>query len=812
MAGNEEPNYIKKATLTSLKEGVVEFARDWHSSRLPRVSMKGRGRGGFRLKAEKLSDYAVRSHYYVDAKERAVFVFDTTRCSDVHVDATGIYLAGSFNGWQDAIGQDEWLLKPKRFSGGKMLSLTVPLTVFDGSQNVVFKFVTEDHHWFEAEADAPNLSSDSEGTLNYRFDPKRTGRHRYMFTLSKAADLSESNQVLFLQGKKQQVMDLEPGPFFYELSSEKELGAIVGKRKTTFRLFAPRAKWVEVGVMDDLGSGEPDKWIPMRRAKDFVWEVDVKSNLAGCYYWYRLDGPSGPTCLFDPEVNVLDPYAKAVVSRDGPGIVVDDDAVETPVSSYSGPAWHDLVILEAHVRDLVARTRFAPTDGSPIGFRHLSAFAESEDFYPSSLGVNALELQPIQENDSESPQAYHWGYMTSNFFAPASSYGSDPSKASQVEEFREAVGSIHKRDLAVILDVVYNHVGEPAHLMRIDKLYYFDLNKEGYLMNWSGCGNDLRTESAMATRLIIDSLSRLVSFYGVDGFRFDLADLVGKPVLQKVERALKKIKPDIVLIAEPWSFKSHIGPALRDTGYASWNDGYREAIKKYVNGNYGQDGFIYFLKGSPEHYATWPAQTVNYVESHDDRVWIDNITERENHDGTRPTLNDIHRTHMMVAILMSSVGIPMLHAGMDFLVTKNGVNNTYLDGERNALDYRRGLSYPSTWEYFRQWIAFRQSKTGELLRHFSRPREGYFDFIRGDGNNAIACVINANGEKGPVRLIVAFNPNHYELELSLGKWTGLSWGQIADHQRFWGESGSPVAGKIGDTLYLPSLGCGLWMA
>ncbi len=157
----------------------------------------------------------------------------------------------------------------------------------------------------------------------------------------------------------------------------------------------------------------------------------------------------------------------------------------------------------------------------------------------------------------------------------------------------------------------------------IDRLYYFEQDSDGRLTNWSGCGNDLRASAAMAKRLIIDSCTHLIEAYGVDGFRFDLAELLGVEVLREVEAALKRVKPDVILIAEPWSFRGHIAGALRDTGWASWNDGYRDFVRDYVLGRGPGERLEYFLRGSPWYFAKWPAQTVNYTESHDDRAWID---------------------------------------------------------------------------------------------------------------------------------------------------------------------------------------------
>ena len=139
--------------------------------------------------------------------------------------------------------------------------------------------------------------------------------------------------------------------------------------------------------------------------------------------------------------------------------------------------------------------------------------------------------------------------MTVNYFSPESSYAAEPEKASQIEEFRALVQDFHELDMAVIIDVVYNHVGEPNHLLFIDKYYYFHVNNGNDLMNWSGCGNDLRCDTPMGRRLIIDSLKHLVETYDVDGFRFDLAELIGIEVLRDIEVELKYIKHWLVLIS-----------------------------------------------------------------------------------------------------------------------------------------------------------------------------------------------------------------------------------------------------------------------
>ena len=270
------------------------------------------------------------------------------------------------------------------------------------------------------------------------------------------------------------------------------------------------------------------------------------------------------TSHFDSSFEVMDPYAKACLGYRGIGVTLHRTYAQC--AALRGTCRHDLVITEAMCH------RHAPADLSEQerkGYSGLRKWLKAEGSYIKEMGVNAVELQPIQEFDNRHPDEYHWGYMTVNYFAPESSYALKPELASQVDEFRGLVQDFHDEGIAVILDVVYNHVGEPNHLLFIDKYYYFHLDDANDLVNWSGCGNDLRCNTPMGRRLIIESLKHLIEVYDVDGFRFDLAELIGIEVLREIEQELKQIKPSIILIAEPWSFRGHIQDELRETGFAS---------------------------------------------------------------------------------------------------------------------------------------------------------------------------------------------------------------------------------------------------
>ena len=812
-------NALVSATLESPTRGLVELRHDWRGRSVPVFVIAGGSLKMRRLERVATARYALGSGYHFPQEGVIEFVFDPKGHPEIDPARETVHVAGEFNDWRGA--EDvAWAMHPRTLAGRPVLAWSGPAkAVLAGGTR--FKFVTAKHRWIPVPRDASSVETDVSGNTNRVIDPERTGCHLFAFELERAADLSVSLTVRWAEGHAREQVPLRPGRFFFELATELPLGAFPVRGSTVFRLFAPRAKSVELAVCASPAEQDrPHRYRLARRADADgaagVWELTLEGNLHRWFYWYQVDGPRDAFGAFDPKRRVLDPYALAALGREGPGIILDRARLldpAAPADRFKTPAWHDLVICEAHVRDLAAHAPVAADAEERRGFAGLKKWVESEDFYLARLGVNCVELQPLQEFDNVARDEYHWGYMTVNWFAPASAYSARPEEASGIGELRELVRAFHARGIAVIVDVVYNHAGEPAHLLFLDKLYYFEQDLAGQLANWSGCGNDLRASAAMATRLIIDSCAHWLETFGIDGFRFDLADLIGTPVLKEIEVALKRVKPDVILIAEPWSFRGHVAGELRDTGWASWNDGYRNFLREYVRGGSRRETFEYFLKGSPWYYAKWPAQTVNYTESHDDRCWLDVITENANNDGHLPTANDRRRTHLMGAVLFASIGIPMLSAGQDFLRSKHGVNNTYQRGDLNALDYVRIHRFPSTHAYFADWIAFRRSELGSLLRHFSRASEGFFEFFWGEGTNAAAVIYNADlGQEPRRRLLFAVNPTLGDVAIPIGKWAELEWRQLADHERFLPPGRLAGAQRVSAELFVPALGCGLWVA
>lgn len=792
--------------------GMVYLKEDWlNNTKLPPLYIEPGPASLKSLEPVPLEEFGKLSGYYVRGSTLC-FYFWPPSFPGCEWGEKGLFVVGDFNGWGEAIGNGHWQLRPGFTKGQPCFKLELPLKKVcpHKSDEIRFKFVTADSEWQQVPLDAPNRE---EGDAhNFILNPKRTGSHVFYFQPTERHPILGHERLVWKDKKREERLTIDYGHMLADRRSQGALGSFIEQGETVFRLFAPRASTVKVTFFQSLE--QPDlQTHEMLRQDDDVWEKVYPQDLHGWYYYYSVDGENVDNSThFDNQFQILDPYALAALSGNGPGIILDHNRLPRAKQNFKAPSWQDLVIVEAHVRDLAAKAPIQLTQAERRGFSGVAKWLRSGDCYLKDLGINAVELQPIQENDAPSADAYHWGYMTCNYFAPASQYGTKPEAASQVTEFKDMVDAFHEQGLAVILDVVYNHVGEPAHLLFIDKEYYFEVTPKGDLMNYSGCGNDLKAHAPMAQRLIIDSLIHLIETFGVDGFRFDLAELLGVDVLREIEKALKRVKPDIILIAEPWSFRGHIAQALRHTGWASWNDGYRDFAAEYVRGHGTRDTFKYFLSGSPHYFAMFPAQSINYVASHDDLCWLDKITENPDHNGSWPTLNDRRRTHLMAAFLFASLGVPMLAAGQDFLRSKQGINNSYQRGDINALEYQRIAQFPTTHTYFRNWIDFRLSHKGRLLRLHSRQSDGYLHFYEYGDTSAIACLYNADGSHGHEQLLFAINPHHYSFDLPLEDLNASNFRQIADHERFdtHGLDKPHLAWKNSE-LNLPPMSCGLWL-
>lgn len=638
------------------------------------------------------------------------------------------------------------------------------------------------------------------------------------------------------------------------VSSTKPLGCFVEKDATTFRLFAPRATSVKLVLFDNVGDAQGREFA-MKSTNDGTWEHVERAPAAsfyGKYYGYRVDGPKGAQEVFNPAIVVGDPYSKAVASYNAFPQSTRTLILTPELQKYDwqGDKWvipadhNKLVIYEAHVRDMTAH----PSSGVAYQGMYLGLTEGGKTGgldYLKRLGVNAVELLPLYEfnnlevpykdeaakkvfgksNDDNLYARNHWGYMTSYFFAPESYYASNgPQTAPKewsgadgraVREMKDMVKALHKAGLTVILDVVYNHVSDFDYnpFKYIDKMYYFRSEADGRLINTSGCGNDFKTERAMARRLIIESVKYWMTEYHIDGFRFDLAAMIDKTTCEEIAREARKINPNVILIAEPWGGGKYSPALFSDIGWAAWNDRIRNGVKgqnpkdglgfifgkhqgdntnksekSFVNGTLREDGGLFRKK---EH-------SINYLESHDDETMGDFIrlalrdmtmetvvTDINKH--ARLTPRQLALNKLAAVFLLTAQGPVMLHAGQEFarskVIAKSDVadpnagkldRNSYnKDNETNYINYQHAISNTELVEYYRGLIALRK----QYPSAFGGAAKSDITFLPTDDEFTIAFRIRHAAAKGnakqPKSFIVGLNGNpdrDIAIALPQGKW------------------------------------------
>ncbi len=536
---------------------------------------------------------------------------------------------------------------------------------------------------------------------------------------------------------------------------------------TVVRLFAPRASKVTLELFDDAQMTCRRAEVRCSKDVDGVWAGRVAGTHWGRFYTFRVEGPVGDGNAFNPEKRWQDPYARAGVFHNGPSILIDPAAEPGGFTGWTDqnfriPDKRDLVIYEASVRDLTShesarvepaqRGKFlglAATPGTGVGLDHIKA-----------VGANAVEFLPLQEFDDDPPGAYHWGYMTSLFFAPEASYATRPDGA-QVGEFKTLVNTMHAHDIAVIMDVVYNHTGAPFNFDGIDRHYYYRLDNSFTKLNFSGCGNDFNTENPMVRRLILDSLEMWVREYHVDGFRFDLGELIDDETLRQIEARLTAIKPGIILISEPWSFRGSHKGRFRNTHWSMWNDDFRNRVKEVAQGKVPVHDVVGVLNGSVTMWAAHPLESVNYVESHDDFTLIDHLTVNAGRDGREPTPIDVRRHLFCGALTLIAPGIPMLAQGQEMLRSKGGNGNSYNAGDAvNTIDYGLVTRRAAAFSFYRGLLALRRSRVFEMIRHADaelaarsvwlpgeRHSVGGLLWSRADGGEQLLVLLNNDVDK-----------------------------------------------------------------
>ncbi len=542
-----------------------------------------------------------------------------------------------------------------------------------------------------------------------------------------------------------------PDPLPHGRGRPLPLGASRAFDGTNFAVLSRHATRVSLVLLPE-GDGPPLAELPLderhNRTGDH-WHIRV-DNLPDVFrYGWRVDGPTGGRHRFDPTRILIDPASTLVSDAAGWAATCEADPERTGRRSLFVRAtpydWEDdrppltphedIVVYEVHVRGFTRHPSSGVAD--PGTFRGLIDKLP----YLRDLGVTALELLPIHEFDecdcpftdpeSGAKLVNFWGYNSIAFAAPKAGFAATGPQHGQATEFRDLVKAAHRHGIEVYLDVVFNHTGEGDDRGRtfsfrgLDNGLYYLMDERGGYLNFSGCGNTLNCNHPLVRELILTCLRYWVGTMHVDGFRFDLASILGRdrfgrvmvepPVIEAI--AEDGVLADTKLIAEPWDAAGlyQVGGFPYGRRWSEWNGKYRDDVRDFWRGTPGVTAALATrLCGSADLYqrgGRLPRHSLNFLTCHDGFTLWDLVSYDQKHnqangedgrDGTDdnrswnsghegptddPAITElrVRRAKGLMATLLLSQGVPMLLAGDEFLRTQHGNNNAWC--QDNAISW-----------------------------------------------------------------------------------------------------------------------------
>jgi glycogen operon protein len=628
----------------------------------------------------------------------------------------------------------------------------------------------------------------------------------------------------------------------------RPFGATVLPDGVNFAVFSRHAHSVHLLLYEEAAD-EPFAEIaldPVANKTGDVWHVFVHDLAPGVLYGYRVNGPFAPRQghRFSSRAVLIDPYARALSGghpwgarpeeRNRPArlgkVVADDFDWENDVPPATPLA--QTVIYEVHLRGY--------TRHGSSGVQHPGTFLGLCEKIPHlrTLGVTAVQIMPVLEFDEHDASNKHpgtgemlrnyWGYSPLSFFAPKAGYASHPGQ--QVREFKEMVKALHRAGIEVILDVVFNHTcegnenGPTLSLRGLDNAIYYMLDKEGRYFNFSGCGNTLNCNHPLVRDLVLDSLTEMVTELHVDGFRFDLASILGRgtngkvldepPLLQHI--AEHPVLAGTKLVAEAWDAAglTQLGKFPAWGRWAELNGMFRDDVRRFVRSEAGATApMAKRICGSLDLYGDTSKHSfhsVNFITCHDgftlaDLVsyskknnwangennrdgWDDNLSFNCGHEGH----SDNHhvqalrqrQTRNFLTLLLLSQGVPLLLMGDEMGRTQQGNNNAYCqDNDISWVDWSLAQKNAGLVRFTSMMIALRK-------KHFALSRDQFVNRVSWHGTKvgdpdwtgqARTLALQVHACNGQPAFYVMFNAHWEQQRFALPRLDGQwRWRRLVD--------------------------------
>jgi len=612
-----------------------------------------------------------------------------------------------------------------------------------------------------------------------------------------------------------QTMAQPAKPDLYPVYNGNDLGLSYSSSSSSFRIWSPTAETVELLFYKDGEESPAFRTINMEKSKEGTWFAQVSEDLKGVFYCFRAK--------FNGKWNnpVPDPYAKAVGVNGKRAMVFDfkntnptgwnnDKINQSPIQPT------DAIIYELHIRDASIATNSGITHkGKYLGLAETGTKSPEGELtglsHIKELGVTHVHLLPFFDYNSVDERKgneaqYNWGYDPLNYNAPEGSYSTDPyNPLIRIRELKQMIMAFHNQGIHVVFDAVYNHTGltENSNFNELVPGYYYRHKADGSFSDATACGNETASEKPMMRKFMIESLKYWAKEYHIDGFRFDLMGVHDIETMNLISKELHEINPGILLYGEGWTAGSSPLPdsvralkqnaweldriavfsddirdgikgsvfEIKDRGFATGKPGLEETVKFGIAASLPHPQVDYSLVNySKKPYAAEPGQVVTYTECHDNNTLWDKI-ELSCPDASIEDREKMHK--LALTIVLTSQGIPFLHAGTEFFRTKSGVENSYKSPDSiNEINWSEKSKHKDFFHYIQQLISLRKAHPA-LRMADAKMVADKIRFIDNLPSNVIAYHIDAEntGDKWKAIFIVLNgSASAQSIILPDGKW------------------------------------------
>ena len=587
-----------------------------------------------------------------------------------------------------------------------------------------------------------------------------------------------------------------------------DLGVTWTSDRLAIRVWAPTAQEVLFRLYKTAEASGPDQVVKLEQSVSGTWVAILDGDHVNSLYTFQVRDKTGwlNEC---PDIGAI---ATGVNGNRG---MILNRKLTNPENwksdsrcSITQPT--DMVLYEVHVRDFsispdsgilhkgkylgFTETGTTSPEGLPTGIDHLK-----------ELGITHVHLLPVADfytvDETKSDPQYNWGYDPLNFNTPEGWYATNPYDGyTRTRELKMVVQALHEQGFGVIMDVVYNHSGLifDSWFNQFVPGYYYRQRADGTLSDASGCGNEMASERAMVRKFIVDSVAWWAEEYHFDGFRFDLMGILDLETMNLIRNRLDLIDPNIFIYGEGWiaaesplpenlratklntpkldriaSFCDDMRDGLKGSPFNRYSHGFisgltlrEEKIKFSIAGAIHHPQIFYdYVDSSRQPWANSPSQCVNYVSCHDNYTLFDKLQ----YSCPEATMEEIERmTRLALGILLTSQGIPFLHAGVEMHRTKGGHHDSYRSpDEVNLLDWSRKAEYANLFQFTKNCIELRRQHPAFRMSDSQMVREKLSFFQKYiPGVIAYELKNHANGDSWS-SILLLFNGNNYSVEYDI---------------------------------------------